>query len=300
VDAQHLLTYCQPRCPSQLSTSQEVPACSYNQSNSTHSWLLTISDLQRYPIINLFLLDSWIGLNLGTSIPPYNWRPEQTLVVAFQLIPILESTIGRKLHWIFKHCSSEKHVAPRGHENLVRIIVRNLLFKLSLFSRAWRRHECVHLCCFTQVIAVFCLDSSEWFKLHPNGSFAHYYLHLGDFVEIGSVVTCCESNQDGLGHHWLYTLKLPSWFPFPGYCIEKVLSIIMGAENLCTSKWYCLDSIWSSVKCIYPILSHFDFTESKIWNWVCDLKKLTDLKSSPNDSIFNLLLHHRSKWFKKE
>jgi DNA-directed RNA polymerase beta subunit len=40
--------------------------------------------------------------------------------------------------------------------------------------------------------------------------------------------------------------------------------------------------------------------ESKIWNQACDLKRIADPKSSSNDPVFNLLLHYRSKWFKKE
>jgi len=40
--------------------------------------------------------------------------------------------------------------------------------------------------------------------------------------------------------------------------------------------------------------------ESKIWNRACDLKRIADPKSSSNDPVFNLLLHYRSKWFKKE
>jgi hypothetical protein len=47
-----------------------------------------------------------------------------------------------------------------------------------------------------------------------------------------------------------------------------------------------------------PHLSIFEsfwfHEESKIWNWI------TDPKSSSNDPVFNLLLHYRSKWFKKE
>jgi hypothetical protein len=40
--------------------------------------------------------------------------------------------------------------------------------------------------------------------------------------------------------------------------------------------------------------------ESKIWNRACDLKRIADPKSSSNDPVFNLLLHYKSKWFKKE
>jgi hypothetical protein len=40
--------------------------------------------------------------------------------------------------------------------------------------------------------------------------------------------------------------------------------------------------------------------ESKIWNRACDLKRIADPKSSSNDPVLNLLLHYRSKWFKKE
>jgi hypothetical protein len=34
---------------------------------------------------------------------------------------------------------------------------------------------------------------------------------------------------------------------------------IRDAENLCSSKWHCLDFIWSIINHIYPFLSHFDF-----------------------------------------
>jgi hypothetical protein len=88
-------------------------------------------------------------------------------------------------------------------------------------------------------------------------------------------------------------------------CNRKLVPYIMGVENLCTSKWYCLDSIWSSVKCIYPILGHFDFTwtqkfetefviwkRSQIWNqvqmtqyWIFYCIIDQNLSSSP-------LIHH--------
>jgi hypothetical protein len=32
---------------------------------------------------------------------------------------------------------------------------------------------------------------------------------------------------------------------------------IREAENLGTSKWHCLDFIWSIINHIYPFLSHF-------------------------------------------
>jgi hypothetical protein len=38
---------------------------------------------------------------------------------------------------------------------------------------------------------------------------------------------------------------------------------IREAENLCTSKWHCLDFIWSSIDHIYPFLSHFDLIKSE-------------------------------------
>jgi hypothetical protein len=34
-------------------------------------------------------------------------------------------------------------------------------------------------------------------------------------------------------------------------------------ENLCSSKWHCLDFIWSVINLIYPFLSHFDFIKSQ-------------------------------------
>jgi hypothetical protein len=40
--------------------------------------------------------------------------------------------------------------------------------------------------------------------------------------------------------------------------------------------------------------------ESKIWNRDRDLKRIVDPKSSLNDSALYLLLHCRSKCFKKE
>jgi hypothetical protein len=53
-----------------------------------------------------------------------------------------------------------------------------------------------------------------------------------------------------------------------------------------------------------PHLSIFEsfwfHEESKIWNRACGLKRIADPKSSSNDPVFNLLLHHRSKWFRKE
>jgi hypothetical protein len=38
---------------------------------------------------------------------------------------------------------------------------------------------------------------------------------------------------------------------------------IREAENLCSSKWHCLDFIWSMINHIYPVLSHFDFIKSQ-------------------------------------
>jgi hypothetical protein len=38
---------------------------------------------------------------------------------------------------------------------------------------------------------------------------------------------------------------------------------IREAENLFTSKWHCLDFIWSVINHIYPFLSHFDFMKSQ-------------------------------------
>jgi hypothetical protein len=38
---------------------------------------------------------------------------------------------------------------------------------------------------------------------------------------------------------------------------------IREAENLCSSKWHCLDFIWSVINHIYPFLSHFDFIKSQ-------------------------------------
>jgi hypothetical protein len=73
---------------------------------------------------------------------------------------------------------------------------------------------------------------------------------------------------------------------------------IREAENLFTSKWHCLDFIWSVINYIYPFLSHFDLMKSQkseiepvIWK---------GSRTHSNDPVFNLLLHYRSKWFKKE
>jgi hypothetical protein len=56
--------------------------------------------------------------------------------------------------------------------------------------------------------------------------------------------------------------------------------------------------------CHQPHLFIFEsfwfYKESKIWNQDRDLKRIVDPKSSLNDSALNLLLHWRSKWFKKE
>jgi hypothetical protein len=41
------------------------------------------------------------------------------------------------------------------------------------------------------------------------------------------------------------------------------LLFIREAENLCTSKWHCLDFIWSSINHIHPLLSHFDLIKSQ-------------------------------------
>jgi hypothetical protein len=38
---------------------------------------------------------------------------------------------------------------------------------------------------------------------------------------------------------------------------------IREAENLCSSKWHCLDFIWSVINHIYPFSSHFDFIKSQ-------------------------------------
>jgi hypothetical protein len=38
---------------------------------------------------------------------------------------------------------------------------------------------------------------------------------------------------------------------------------IREAENLFTSKWNCLDFIWSIINHIYPFLSHFDLMKSQ-------------------------------------
>jgi hypothetical protein len=34
-------------------------------------------------------------------------------------------------------------------------------------------------------------------------------------------------------------------------------------ENLCSSKWHCLDFIWSVISHIYPFSSHYDFLKSQ-------------------------------------
>jgi hypothetical protein len=38
---------------------------------------------------------------------------------------------------------------------------------------------------------------------------------------------------------------------------------IREAEKLGTSKWHCLDFIWSIINHIYPFLSHFDLVKSQ-------------------------------------
>jgi hypothetical protein len=49
--------------------------------------------------------------------------------------------------------------------------------------------------------------------------------------------------------------------------LRKILNFdgqtIREAENLFTSKWHCLDFIWSVINHIYPFLSHFDLMKSQ-------------------------------------
>jgi hypothetical protein len=63
---------------------------------------------------SLFLVEPWIGQNLGTLMPPYNAGPDQTSFGVERLIPILDKIVGKSLAWMDPHCFSEKHVAPKG------------------------------------------------------------------------------------------------------------------------------------------------------------------------------------------
>ena len=71
---------------------------------------------------SLFLLAPWMGQSLGTPMPAYIVGLERTAVDVVRLIPILERTVPINLRWIFRHCFSLKQVAPRGQENLDKII----------------------------------------------------------------------------------------------------------------------------------------------------------------------------------
>jgi hypothetical protein len=55
---------------------------------------------------------------------------------------------------------------------------------------------------------------------------------------------------------------------FPEITIKEIVFLyheyyIREAENLCSSKWHCLDFIWSIINHIYPFSSHFDFIKSQ-------------------------------------
>jgi hypothetical protein len=67
--------------------------------------------------------------------------PEQTVVGVDQLMPILDSAVGRNLHWISKHSSSLKQVAPRGYPNFWRIMDISLMQVLSLFSGEFKSQD---------------------------------------------------------------------------------------------------------------------------------------------------------------
>jgi hypothetical protein len=61
----------------------------------------------------------------------------------------------------------------------------------------------------------------------------------------------------------LYSPWILPWMPLPTSPIYYELTHIREAENLFTSKWHCLDFIWSIINHIYPFLSHFDLMKSQ-------------------------------------
>jgi hypothetical protein len=63
------------------------------------------------------------------------------------------------------------------------------------------------------------------------------------------------------------------WFFKESKIWNRVCDFIREAEKLGTSKWHCLDFIWSVINHIYPFLSHFDLVKTQkfeiepgIWN----------------------------------
>jgi hypothetical protein len=89
----------------------------------------------------LFLVEPWMVHNSGTPMPANIAGPERTAVGVDQLMPILDSTVGRNLRWISKHSSSLKQVAPRGYPNFWRIMDISPMRVLSLFSGAFKNQD---------------------------------------------------------------------------------------------------------------------------------------------------------------